>query len=72
MRVLRTELETCPDDHSGAAYSSQGTGLGKGEGTLDAAFGFGLTEGGWAFLWVSRGGGLLRQESAILPNLCSI
>lgn len=42
------------------------------EGTLDAAFGFGLAEGGYAFLWVSRGGGLLRQESAIPPNLCNI
>ena len=49
-----------------AACSSQGTLHGMGERTLDPACGFGLAEGGQAFLWVSGGGGLLRQESTIL------
>ena len=39
-----------------------------GEGTVDAAFGFGLAECGWVYLWIFRWDELLRQESAILSH----
>ena len=47
------------------------------EKKLDAAaFRFGLAEGGWVFLWVSlwvsRVHGLLRQESASLPDCAAV
>ena len=39
-----------------------------GEGIQDTAFGFGLAEGRWGFLWVYGMGWAFRQESAILPD----
>ena len=39
-----------------------------GEGPVCAAFGTVLVEGDWAFLWVSRRGGLLRQAS-VFPQI---
>ena len=66
----KREPEACLDNHSVATCDFQGMVLGMRERTRDTAFGFGLAEGGWVFLWVSGGDGLLRQELAILPN-CS-